>query len=43
MEMNKMNSYRCQYCGLIKYDRGQKYIQAFCIGIKECRKTHGDE
>ena len=33
----RMSSYRCEYCGCIRYDRGQKYVQAFCIGRKECR------
>jgi hypothetical protein len=35
-----MSSYRCPYCQLIRYDRGQRYVQAFCTGIKECRKNH---
>ena len=32
-----MNSYRCDRCGCIRYDRGQKNVMAFCPGQKICR------
>ena len=38
-----MSNYRCEYCGLIRYDRGQRYVRAFCIGRKECRAEHEEK